>query len=308
MFGCTATVSVNDAVVPPRTVLLGGLAVSVSRGSQVATGATGTANASIPTRIAVATSLATWLGMSTPEVPPVIAVACPSSSRPGPDVPVTGTATTRIPLARNEVTESASVWPRLGSLDRASPNHAMIRDPRGRYATAPFASWKCALMKSVCGLPPPPTLWSHRCAPATTASPSSVSGVLTRNARSPLTCSLYSATPKRAVGCAVRTSAMIAGRLLRTLASTGSMLPVVSARNTMSGFGATTGVVTFAPNVELAPVRGSARRCSGRPRPRPRPLAGLGRDTDRGERECRGEHGQSSDGHGGIGPLPKGFT
>jgi hypothetical protein len=41
--------------------------------------------------------------------------------------------------------------------------------------------------------------------------------------------------------------------LLRTLARTGSMAPVVSARNTMSGFGATAGVFTVAAKDELSP-------------------------------------------------------
>jgi hypothetical protein len=41
-------------------------------------------------------------------------------------VPDTGTAITRTPSCCSATVASASVWPRLGSCERASPNQAMI--------------------------------------------------------------------------------------------------------------------------------------------------------------------------------------
>jgi hypothetical protein len=52
-------------------------------------------------------------------------------------------------------------------------------------------------------------LYSHRWVPSATAAASLVNGVLTVNTRGPSPCSLYSATPNRAFGCAAVTSLMM---------------------------------------------------------------------------------------------------
>ena len=155
--GRAPIVTRNAAAEPLRTVLLHGNSSAVSGWSHVERGATVTGSDWMPARIASATWLAARPGMSTPAVAWVSAVACPRSSSPGADVPVIGTATTLACAPASADVVAVSVCPALGSFDRASPNHATIRLPCGRHATASVARRKCAFRKSVCGLPPPPT-------------------------------------------------------------------------------------------------------------------------------------------------------
>src|SRR5438034_9322477 len=70
--------------------------------------------------------------------------------------------------------------------------------------------------------------------------------------------SLYEATANCAFGWAARTSFMMLMTLVLTFAIGSVMLPVVSARNTMSGFGGTRGVIWLRSCVLVPPVDGSA--------------------------------------------------
>src|SRR5881628_2715011 len=70
--------------------------------------------------------------------------------------------------------------------------------------------------------------------------------------------SLYEATANCASGWAVLTSVMMFATFVCTLASASPTLPVVSARNTMSGFGGIRGVIWLRKSVLVPPVGGTA--------------------------------------------------
>lgn len=199
-------------------------------------------------------------GRSTPPVASVIAVAWPVESRAP-----TSMAMTRIPADTSASMVSATVGPSASTCWGASPNQTMMRVESVRNPTLGSVASELSATSPFSGMSQPPD--APRASTAfTTAVLSSVTAWSSRTSKgsnAQCSSSRYSATPNCAVGRLASTSAMMSLMLVFTSPMATPMLPVVSARKTMSGFGGISSVVTVVVTSKLVPGSASVETTVG---------------------------------------------